>query len=43
MVTLRGNSVGSVPIPEACGQLKLVDPDGELVRAARATGVEMGA
>jgi len=43
MVTLRGNSVGSVSIDEACGRLKLVEIDGELVRAARATGVEMGA
>jgi phosphofructokinase-like protein len=43
MVTLRGNAVGSVPISEACGRLKLVDPAGELVSVARATGVEMGA
>ncbi len=42
MVALRGNEIGSVPIGEACGQLKLVSPDGELVRAARVTGVEMG-
>jgi 6-phosphofructokinase 1 len=43
MVTLRGNAVGSVEIAEACGQLKLVDPSGELAAAARATGVELGA
>jgi 6-phosphofructokinase 1 len=43
MVTLRGNSIASVSIAEACGQLKLIDPDGEMVRAARATGVELGA
>ena len=43
MVTLHGNTVGSVPILEACGRLKLIDPQGELVHAARATGVEMGA
>jgi 6-phosphofructokinase 1 len=43
MVTLRGNTVDSVPILEAVGQLKLVDPAGQLVQAARATGVEMGA
>jgi ATP-dependent phosphofructokinase / diphosphate-dependent phosphofructokinase len=42
MVTLRGNDVGSVPIIEACGKLKLVDPQGELVHSARATGVELG-
>jgi 6-phosphofructokinase 1 len=43
MVTLRGNEIGSVPLLEACGRLKLVDPEGELVRTARATGVELGA
>jgi ATP-dependent phosphofructokinase / diphosphate-dependent phosphofructokinase len=42
MVTLRGNAVGSVPIAEACDSLKLIAPDGELVRVARATGVEVG-
>jgi 6-phosphofructokinase 1 len=43
MVTLRGNSVGSVPIGDACDRLKLVDPAGELAHTARATGVELGA
>jgi ATP-dependent phosphofructokinase / diphosphate-dependent phosphofructokinase len=43
MVTLRGNEVGSVPIADACGQLKLVDPAGQLATTARATGVELGA
>jgi ATP-dependent phosphofructokinase / diphosphate-dependent phosphofructokinase len=43
VVTLSGNVIGSVPIAEACGKLKLVEPDGELVRVARTTGVELGA
>jgi 6-phosphofructokinase 1 len=43
MVALQGAKIGSVTIAEACGSLKLVDPAGELVRTARATGVEMGA
>jgi 6-phosphofructokinase 1 len=43
MVALRGNAVTSVTIEEACGHLKLIEPDGELVRCARATGVELGA
>jgi len=42
MVRLRGNEIGSVPIAEAAGKMKLVEPDGELCRVARATGVELG-
>ena len=43
MVALRGERITSVPIAEACGTLKRIDPAGEQVRAARAIGVEMGA
>ena len=43
MVALRGHDVVSVPIAEAVGRTKLVDPDGALVRTARAIGIEMGA
>ncbi|MBI4510526.1 MAG: ATP-dependent 6-phosphofructokinase [Deltaproteobacteria bacterium] len=43
IVALRGNTITSVPIKDACGQLKLVDPRGELARVARHTGVELGA
>jgi 6-phosphofructokinase 1 len=43
LVTLRGNEIGSVAIKEACGRLKLIDPEGELARVARQTGVELGA
>jgi 6-phosphofructokinase 1 len=43
LVTLKGNEIGSVPIADCCGALKLVDTKGELVRVARAIGVEMGA
>ena len=43
IVSLRGNEIGSVTIKEACGKLKLVEPNSELVRVARAIGVEMGA
>jgi ATP-dependent phosphofructokinase / diphosphate-dependent phosphofructokinase len=42
MVCLRGEHIESVPIGDACAKLKRVDPSGELVRAARATGVELG-
>jgi 6-phosphofructokinase 1 len=42
MVTLRGDAIESVPIADACGRLKLVDPAGELARVARETGVELG-
>jgi ATP-dependent phosphofructokinase / diphosphate-dependent phosphofructokinase len=42
MVCLRGERIESVPILDACGKLKTVDPQGELARTARATGVELG-
>ena len=43
MVALRGMDIVSAPIAEAVNKSKLVDPDGELVRAARAIGIELGA
>lgn len=42
MVRLRDGRVEGVPIPLAIARQNLVDPDGELVRVARATGVEFG-
>lgn len=42
MVSLRGTQVGQLPIQEAVGQLRRVDPDGESVRAARAVGTSFG-
>jgi 6-phosphofructokinase 1 len=42
MVCLRGSSVTSVPMSQALDRLKLVDPEGELVRTAKATGVYFG-
>jgi hypothetical protein len=42
MVCLQQSCVGSVEIAEAVGQLKLVDREGELVRAARAIGICFG-
>lgn len=43
MVAIAGTEVVDVPIEAAIGKAKLVDPDGELVRTARAIGIEMGA
>jgi 6-phosphofructokinase 1 len=43
MVALRGQDIVTVPIAEVVGQSKLVPVDGELVRVARAVGVELGA
>ncbi len=43
MVALRGQQIVSVPIEDAVGHAKLVDPNGELVQVARAIGVELGA
>lgn len=42
MVGLRGTGVRTVTLDEAVGQLKRVNPDGELVRAARAIGTSFG-
>ena len=42
MVALRGSHVVPVDVAEACGKMKLVDPDGELVRVAKAVGVCFG-
>jgi phosphofructokinase-like protein len=42
MVALRSNSVLGVDVATAIGQLKTVNPDGELVRTARAIGIVFG-
>jgi ATP-dependent phosphofructokinase / diphosphate-dependent phosphofructokinase len=42
MVCLKGDSVRSVDIAEAVGVTKLVNPNGELVEAARAIGISFG-
>jgi phosphofructokinase-like protein len=42
MVALRGDEIVSVPLADAIGHLKRVEPDGQLVRAARAIGVVFG-
>jgi len=42
MVCLRGDVIESVPIDQAVSRQKLVDPAGELVEAARSTGISFG-
>jgi 6-phosphofructokinase 1 len=42
MACLKGHSITSVTIEEATCQLKLVDPDGEIVRTAEDLGIVMG-
>ena len=42
MVCLKGEHIESVEIQKAIGRLKMVDPDGELVRTARAVGIGFG-
>lgn len=42
MVCLHGRHVESVPLEQALGQQKRVDPEGELVRTAEALGVCLG-
>ncbi len=43
VVALRGNEICAVPMEQAIAKQKVIDPDGELVKVARATGVELGA
>ncbi|HTX19381.1 MAG TPA: ATP-dependent 6-phosphofructokinase [Bacteroidota bacterium] len=42
MVSLRGLHVTAVPIAEAIAHQRLVPVDGEIVRAARAVGIDFG-
>jgi phosphofructokinase-like protein len=42
MVAVHGDEIVAVPLAEAIGRLKRVDPEGQLVRAARAIGVVFG-
>ena len=42
MVSYQAYHVDSVPIEEAVNKLKLVDPEGEIVGAARAVGISFG-
>ena len=42
MVSYQQYHVGSVPIAEAVGALHLVDPEGEVVKAAKAVGICFG-
>ncbi|HLF57054.1 MAG TPA: ATP-dependent 6-phosphofructokinase [Thermoanaerobaculia bacterium] len=42
MVCLRGESICDVPLVEAVARPKLVDPRGDLVASARATGITFG-
>ena len=42
MVCLQGSKISSVPIADAVGTIKVVDPDGEMVRAAKSIGLTFG-
>ena len=42
LVCLRNDAVETVPIEEAVRVLKTVDPNGEMVRTARAVGISFG-
>lgn len=42
MVALRGTEIHAVPLESAIRQLKRVDPDGEMVRAAESVGISFG-
>jgi hypothetical protein len=42
MVCLMNSNVESCEIGDAVGAIKLVDPSGDMVHTARATGVSFG-
>jgi 6-phosphofructokinase 1 len=42
VAALRSGEIVSVPLEQAVAKLKRVDPDGDMVRSARALGVELG-
>lgn len=42
MVSLRGSNIVAVPIIDAIEQLKTVDPNSDIIRAARAVGISFG-
>src|SRR5512143_1350211 len=42
MVCLQKECIRAVSIADAVGKMKTVDPDGEIVRAARAVGISFG-
>jgi 6-phosphofructokinase len=42
MVALRDAKIQYVDISEACGKMKTVNPDGEMVNAAKAIGIHFG-
>jgi 6-phosphofructokinase 1 len=42
MVALRSEKIATVPFTEVIGRPKLVDPEGEEVRATEAVGVSFG-
>lgn len=42
MVCLRGTEIDAVPLSEATKAPKLVEPEGQLVRAAKGIGIELG-
>jgi 6-phosphofructokinase 1 len=42
MVAIRGEKIVAVPIADAVSRPKYVDPDGEVVEAARSLGISFG-
>lgn len=42
MVSLRNNEIVKVPLSEAAGKLKTVDPSCDIIRDAKAIGISFG-
>ena len=42
MVGIQNGKIKKVPLSEVAGKLKMVDPDADIVKEARLTGISFG-
>ena len=42
MVALQGDQIGSIPLEEVAGKLKMVDPDSTIIQEAKMLGISFG-
>lgn len=42
MVSIKNNEIVNVPLSEAAGKLKMVDPSCDMIRDAKAIGISFG-
>ena len=42
MMVVKNDKIGRVPLSEVAGKLKYVDPEAEIIRQAKITGISFG-